>query len=198
MLQAGYRLNIASKRRRQVADKSTNRTGRVSAVDYKRGTYEVTYSDRGQSVTRQINAVSNGEYKMPNVGDMVSVLHSSNGTAAGVAIGTVWNETNPPAEGFKGLYRKEFGIKNGQAYERYDANSGEYTLCADGSIKIQANGAVIAIASDGSIDISSPASIEIVAPSVNIAAGNGDIRINGINLSEHIHDIPGGKTGKPE
>ena len=36
---------------------STNRTGRVSAIDYEAGTYEVTYFDRGKSVTRQINAM---------------------------------------------------------------------------------------------------------------------------------------------
>ena len=62
---------------------STNRTGRVSAIDYEAGTYEVTYFDRGKSVTRQINAMSNGEYKMPCVGQVVSVAHNSNGTAAG-------------------------------------------------------------------------------------------------------------------
>ena len=28
---------------------SVVRTGRVSAIDYKRGTYQVTYYDRGQS-----------------------------------------------------------------------------------------------------------------------------------------------------
>ena len=57
----------------------TNRTGRVSAIDYKAGTYEVTYFDRGKSVTRQINAISNGEYKMPSIGQVVSVSHNSNG-----------------------------------------------------------------------------------------------------------------------
>lgn len=42
---------------------STNRTGRVSSIDYAAGTYEVTYFDRGRSVTRKINAMSNGEYQ---------------------------------------------------------------------------------------------------------------------------------------
>ena len=37
---------------------STNRTGRVSSIDYAAGTYEVTYFDRGRSVTRKINAMS--------------------------------------------------------------------------------------------------------------------------------------------
>lgn len=36
---------------------STNRTGRVSAIDYEAGTYEVTYFDRGKSVTRQIGKI---------------------------------------------------------------------------------------------------------------------------------------------
>lgn len=111
---------------------STNRTGRVSAIDYEAGTYEVTYFDRGKSVTRQINAMSNGEYKMPCVGQVVSVAHNSNGTAAGTTTGTVWNKTNKPAEGYKGLYRKEYGTsRKGQAYSRYDENTGVYTQYVD-------------------------------------------------------------------
>ena len=80
----------------------TNRTGRVSAIDYKAGTYEVTYFDRGKSVTRQINAISNGEYKMPSIGQVVSVSHNSNGAAAGTTTGTVWNKTNTPGGGLQG------------------------------------------------------------------------------------------------
>lgn len=95
---------------------STNRTGRVSAIDYEAGTYEVTYFDRGQSVTRKINAISNGEYKMPVIGQIVSVAHTSSGLAAATTTGTVWNKTNRPAEGFKGLYRKEYGSQKGRAY----------------------------------------------------------------------------------
>ena len=110
-----------------MASGSINRTGRVSSIDYKRGTYEVTYFDRGQSVTRQINAISNGEYKMPKIGQMVSVMHNSNGSAAGVTVGTVWNESNKPAEGYEGLFRKEYSNEQGQAYERFDANTGVYT-----------------------------------------------------------------------
>lgn len=104
-----------------------NRTGRVSSVDYAAGTYTVTYFDRGKSVTRLINAVANGEYKMPSVGQVVSVSHNSNGAAAATAYGTIWNKTNRPQEGYKGLYRKEYGEKPGQAYSRYDANTGVYT-----------------------------------------------------------------------
>lgn len=110
---------------------STNRVGRVSSIDYESGTYEVTYADRGKTVTARINAISNGEYRMPRVGQIVSVCHTSNGTAAGTTTGTVWNKSNKPAEGFAGLYRKEYGTAAGQAYERYDANTGVYTQFTD-------------------------------------------------------------------
>lgn len=119
---------------------STNRTGRVSSIDYEAGTYEVTYYDRGQSVTRQINAMSNGEYKMPNIGQVVSVTHQSNGTAAATTTGTVWNKTNKPAEGYKGLYRKDFGSSKGQAYDRYDENTGVFKRIVNGEIYEEAAG----------------------------------------------------------
>ena len=106
----------------------TNRTGRVSSIDYEHGTYEVTYFDRGKSVTRQINGISNGEYKMPKIGQMVTVVHNSNGTAAATAMGTMWNKHNKPPQGWEGLFRKEFSDQNGDGYESYDSNTGEYKL----------------------------------------------------------------------
>lgn len=143
------------------------RTGRVSSVNYQEGTFEVTYFDRGKSVTQKINAVSNGEYKMPNIGQVVSVIHNSNGAAAAVSVGTIWNATNRPAEGFKGLFRKEYGTKPGQAYSRYDANTGVFTLTI-GKATITING-------DGSVYLD--------------AAGN--ITINGVSLSGHTHSDEG-------
>ena len=160
---------------------STNRTGRVSSIDYGAGTYEVTYFDRGRSVTRKINAMSNGEYKMPCVGQVVSVAHNSNGTAAGTTTGTVWNKTNKPAEGYKGLYRKEYGTsRKGQAYSRYDENTGVYTQYVDkrtgrtcnGEIFDEAKGPVSVIAG-GQLQLkSSGASASIQAKTgMGIVAG---------------------------
>lgn len=134
------------------------RTGRVSSIDYASGTYEVTYTDRGKSVTRRINAVSNGEYKMPRIGQVVSVLHNSNGPAAAVAVGTVWNQTNKPVEGYRGLYRKEYGEQPGQAYERFDAGTGTYTQFTPtqtgrkcgGTIRDECKGYVLMV--DGDLD----------------------------------------------
>lgn len=117
------------------------RTGRVSAIDYQRGTYEVVFPDRG-SVSSTINAQSNGEYKMPEIGQTVSCTMNGNGTVAGATLGTVWNGSNQPAEGYKGLYRKEYGRKNGDSYERYDANTGEYTQYCRTKTGRNCNGAI--------------------------------------------------------
>ena len=159
---------------------STNRTGRVSAIDYKAGTYEVTYFDRGKSVTRQINAMSNGEYKMPVIGQIVSVSHNSNGTVAATTTGTVWNKTNKPAEGYRGLYRKEYSNTKGQAYDRYDENTGVFTQYVDkrtgrncnGEIYDEAKGAASFIAG-GQIQLKSTgASASVTAKTgVGIIAG---------------------------
>lgn len=146
---------------------NTNRTGRVSSVNYEKGTFEVTYFDRGKSVTQEINAVSNGEYRMPSVGQMVSVVHNSNGTVAGCSMGTIWNATNRPAEGFKGLFRKEYGEREGQAFSRYDSNTGVFTLTV-GKVTITING-------DGSVNLNTA----------------GNITINGVSLSEHTHSDDG-------
>jgi len=164
---------------------STNRTGRVSSIDYEAGTYEVTYTDRGKSVTKKINAMSNGEYKMPKIGQIVSVSHNSNGAAAATTTGTVWNKTNKPAEGFKGLYRKEFGSSNGTAYERYDENTGEYKQYSNGTIKRIAGGEIydeaggpVTFSGKGQVQVISREGAIIVQGSTEV----GIISVQAINM----------------
>lgn len=124
------------------------RTGRVSKINYEAGTYEVTYPDRGHAVTCTINAVSNGEYKMPEIGDLVSVVHNGNGAVAGVASGTVWNQTNKPVKGHAGYYRKEYGRTKGKAYEEYDDATGVHTTYADKRLGRNSAGEILTKAPD--------------------------------------------------
>ena len=176
---------------------STNRTGRVSAIDYEAGTYEVTYFDRGKSVTRQINAMSNGEYKMPCVGQVVSVAHNSNGTAAGTTTGTVWNKTNKPAEGYKGLYRKEYGTSRKGQYvdkrtgrtcngEIFDEAKGPVSVIAGGQLQLKSSGASASIQAKTGMGIVAGTTVAIEAGTfmsleatgaMSISAG-GDFKFN--------------------
>lgn len=184
---------------------STNRTGRVSAINYKAGTYEVTYFDRGKSVTREINAQSNGEYMMPAVGQIVSVSHNSNGTATATTTGTVWNKTNAPAEGYAGLYRKEYSNQKGQAYERYDANTGVYSQYMDKRMERNCNGEIydeakgpISLIAGGQMQLISGSSASIQAKTgMGISAGKAMSLEAGTNLSiEAGGDMSEAVTGK--
>lgn len=100
------------------------RAGEVSSIDYKNGMIKVLYSDRDNDVTDSIPYLSmNDEYKMPRLGDMILVLHLSNGNAFGIALGTFWSDGNKPYGGRKNLYRKELANCQDEAYFEYDANT---------------------------------------------------------------------------
>lgn len=76
---------------------------------------------------------------MPEVDDMVMVLHLSNGTEAGGPGPTVEREEQAP-EGSKGLYRKDLARSPGEAMIRYK----------DGTMTIKAAKLVI----DGTVTVS--------------------------------------------
>lgn len=97
------------------------RVGRVSKIDYDNGMVAVTYPDLDDSVTSFLSVVSfNDEYKMPEVGDEVLVVHLSSGQSRGLVLGHYWNKTNLSEHTGPGVYRKEFGHSYGEAYMDYD------------------------------------------------------------------------------
>lgn len=115
----------------------TVRIGQVSKIDYKNGLISATYPDLDDAVTDDFPVFSfNGEYKMPQVGDHILVLHLSNGESAGIVMGGYWNEDNPPAVYGKNVWRKELGADPGEAYMQYkdskitfrDPAAGSHTL----------------------------------------------------------------------
>lgn len=203
--------------------KNNIRTGRVSSIDYERGTYEVTYFDRGQSVSRQINAMSNGEYRMPEIGQMVSVVHTSNGSAAATTTGTIWNNSNKPAEGYKGLYRKEYSNTGGKAYEKYDDNTGEYIQCipekagrncngdicdeakkgmsitAAKQVQITSSGSSVSIQGKEGIGIGSDGSVSIESGTAMSLDSGGDMNVEAdgeldVTAQKAVLSFPGGIT----
>lgn len=117
------------------------RIGKVSKVNYKDGTIEVTYPDRDDAVTDAFPVCSfNGEYKMPEIGKEVLVLHLSNGSTAGIVLGPYWNEENRPAVSGKDVYRQEMANEPGKAYTQYKDGTVEVRgpalrlTCSSGSI----------------------------------------------------------------
>lgn len=192
------------------------RLGNVSSIDYENGLCEVTYPDRDDTVTEMVPMLSNREYRMPEVDDLVVVLHPGDSPEDAVILGTIWNEKIKPAEGRKKVFRKEYCNEDGKAYRQFDANAKELLDFVDGkkilkakSLEIKIGSATVTISESGSVKVDSPAGIEIKASgelklsattltasaaTVNITGGGGDVTVSGKSLVKHTHT---GNLGKP-
>ncbi len=85
------------------------RIGKVSCVHYDTGAIDVLFEDEEDLVRQNIPLVSN-EYKMPEVGDMVTVIFQSNSDSSeqGFAIGQPYSSANKPEKYGRGMYFKRF------------------------------------------------------------------------------------------
>lgn len=192
------------------------RLGNVSSIDYENGLCEVTYPDRDDTVTEMVPMLSNREYRMPEVDDLVVVLHPGDSPEDAVILGTIWNEKIKPAEGKEKVFRKEYCNEDGKAYRQFNANAKELLDFVDGkkilkakSLEIKIGSATVTISESGSVKVDSPAGIEIKASgelklsattltasaaTVNITGGGGDVTVSGKSLVKHTHT---GNLGKP-
>ena len=195
---------------------SEARLGNVSSIDYENGLCEVTYPDRDDTVTEMVPMLSNREYRMPEVDDLVVVLHPGDSPEDAVILGTIWNEKIKPVEGKEKVFRKEYSNEDGKAYRKFDANAKELLDFVDGkkilkakSLEIEIGSATVTISESGSVKVDSPAGIEIKASgelklnattltasaaTVNITGGGGDVTVSGKSLVKHTHT---GNLGKP-
>lgn len=167
------------------------RVGKVSAIDYETGMVRVVYHDKDDSVTRAIPMIS-AEYKMPEIGEQVLVVHLSNGAEAGVVIGRPWSEKNRPPESGPGLYRKDLGQIIGEAVIKY----------LDGALTIEVPAAHFkgSVTIKGDLKITGDLTVtgRIAANQVEAAV---DVVAGGISLVNHTHNctcaISSGTTSRP-
>ncbi len=158
-----------------MSETSLLRIGKVSSINYPKGTARVTYEDKSDSTSSEMSFLA-WEYWMPRIGDQVLVAHLSNGTCAGVILGPVWHNGYRPVEGFKGLYRRELSTTQGKAVERYDDGGGDYSLSITGGIEVNASGGItfsaggstIQMMPDGNIIIMAAKELTINSPKVRI------------------------------
>lgn len=195
------------------------RLGNVSSIDYENGLCEVTYPDRDDTVTEMVPFLSRREYMMPEVDDLVVVLHPGDSPEDAVVLGTIWNEKIKPAEGKEKIFRKEYCNEDGKAYRKFDANAKELLDFVDGkkilkakSLEVKIGSATVTISEGGDVKIASPASITVQAASelkltattmtvsaatVNITGAGGDVVVSGKSLVTHTHNGNLGKSTTP-
>ena len=92
------------------------RVGFISAINYEQGTAQVVYKDRDDEVSPYLPLWSN-EYNVPEIDTLVYVVHLQNGSTKGMILVPPFTNENPPVEGKKGIWRKDFGDGS---YLRYD------------------------------------------------------------------------------
>jgi len=185
------------------------RIGRISALNYAAGTARILYKDKTENTTAELPLLSM-EYFMPEVDDLVLVLHLPNGTAAGVVLGRFWSEVNRPPEGKRGLYRKDMSRTAGKAMVRYaedekktdvvmpnlyiqtDALDIETNSVSGNGQTIGFQGNAVSLEGAGSVSVSggtvtlSGGNISISGGTVEIS-GAGDVILDGISLKNHTH-----------
>ena len=181
-----------------MASKDINRIGKISSINYQKGTARITYEDKSDSTTAMFLFLA-WQYWMPKVGDQVLVAHLSNGSCSAVILGPVWHDGHRPPEGFEGLYRKDYNHQAGLAFERYDAKGKSYSEEVTGTMTIkptdtwtlQVGGCTITVDKSGSISITAPAGISVDAPTVTVT---GDVIARGVSLDDHTHTGVHGET----
>lgn len=74
------------------------RVGNVSSINYAAGTVRVVYPDKSDKSTAELPVFCGfgKEYQMPDVGDLVLVVHLSNDSSMGIAMGKFWNQSMAP------------------------------------------------------------------------------------------------------
>lgn len=108
-------------------EKNLIRIGRISSMNKETGMVRVVYKDKNSTTSELPVFNFGGEYKMPQVGQLVLVLHLSNDSSTGIVMGSFWNKTNKPKAS---EYQKDF--KEGKAYEKYEEK--QYLLHAENII----------------------------------------------------------------
>lgn len=159
------------------------RLGRISSINYEKGTARVTYEDKGGSTTAEL-PFSSREYRMPQIGDQVMTAHFTNGGVSGMILGTAWHNNNRPAEGRPGLYRRAYGADPEKAYEKYDDGQEEYVQKLTGKVQqestetwqLKVGETILLLSKDGSVQIIAPTGITINAPTAHFT---GSIQADG-------------------
>lgn len=165
------------------------RIGKISSIDYPKGTARVTYEDKDNSTTALFSFLA-WQFWMPRVGDQVLTAHLSNGSCSAFILGPVWHDGHRPPEGFEGLYRKDYSRKYGLAFERYDAKEQAYRQEVTGAVTVQPSQRWTLRVGGCSITVDE-GGVAIDAPAVTVT---GDVIARGVSLDNHTHTGVHGET----
>lgn len=188
-----------------MADNGLVRIGKLSSINYEKGTARITYEDKGGSTTAEFSFLA-WEYWMPKIGEQVLVAHRSSGTSSAVILGPVWHDGRRPIEGAEGIYRKEYESEQGVAYERYSTKEKSLTIVA-GGCTFKMEGGTITITGNltvagnltvkGDENVTGNLSVDGSSTVGGTVTTGGDVLAGGVSAQNHTHTGVHGETSGP-
>ena len=152
--------------------KNLIRVGRVSSINYDKGTVRVTFPDKDDIVSAELPYLS-FEYNMPDVQDTVLCIFLGNGISKGFCLGKFYNKHNPPIQAGEQYYYKNI---YGEANIEYNKETKTYKTYAE---NIRKEGKSIHFAAeDGSYYQYDPDTKTLTFSAQNIVL-DGDVSITG-------------------
>jgi phage baseplate assembly protein V len=172
--------------------KNIIRTGKVSSINYDKGTVKVTFPDKDDIVTRDLPYLS-FEYNMPDVGDTVLCVFLPNGISKGFCLGQPYSLKNMPVQPGPQYYYKNI---YDEAFYQYDKNTKTLTIDAENIVLNAATSIILKspeITLDGEVTVTKNLNVnQDLSVSGEISAG-GDITSGGSiidtagNTNHHTH-----------
>ena len=150
------------------------RIGKVSSVDYQRGTARVTFPDDDEIVSYDLpvlhrNALKNKDYNMPDIDERVLCLFLPSGVATGFILGSVYTETVLPPES-SGKYRTV--VFDDGTRVRYDREDHHMSIDI-GETKITANRGFVTVDAPRNISITAGNDVNVKANKLMVQGAMG-------------------------
>ena len=166
------------------------RIGKISTIDYTRGTASVIYTDRNNEPSPNFPFFSFA-YDMPKVDDTVVVLLLPNSTTKGFILGVPWSGTRIPEESGQGVFYKKF---SDGAYVKYDAKTKQMDVAADRVVMGSVKADIVEVI--GQLEAEAVITKTLSADNVNVkkSASMNNLNVSGL-ASIHNLDVSGTATG---
>ncbi len=166
------------------------RIGKISTIDYARGTASVVYTDRNNEPSPNFPFFSFA-YEMPKADDTVVVLLLPNSTTKGFILGVPWSGAKIPDESGQGVFYKKF---SDGASVKYNAKTKQMEVTAGRIVMKNVKADSVEVA--GQLEAGTVIAESLCADRVTVkeSASVNNLTVSGL-ASIHNLDVSGAASG---
>lgn len=177
------------------------RIGTVSSVNPGNGTARVTFAEKSEIVSGDLqvlqrNTLKNKDWALPDVGEQVLCVFLPNGLESGFIIGAVYSAKDKPNEAAKSQDKRRVDFEDGSFVE-FDRKTKKLTVDCKGEVILNAQGKItvagqadlsvtaqgnVMVETQGNAEIKASGSVKIDAPSCEISGPGGTGVVTGMSI----------------